>query len=210
MVRAVIFDVFGTLLEIRNRQHPYRQLLREGAQQGRPPSTHDLRVLMTFQGGLLEAADLFRIRLAPRQVDNLQAALERELESIHLYSDAQPAIDRLRSQGVKLGLCSNLAQPYCAAVRRLLPDLDAYALSAELMVMKPDPQMYLATCRLLGAVPDGGDGDPSHRVLMIGDSPKCDQYGPRQIGVGGYHLDRSGSGRFRDLLEFVTAMEELN
>lgn len=209
MARAVIFDVFGTLLEIRDRQHPYRQLLREGARQGRLPTKRDVYVLMTFQGGLVETADLFRIRLTPYKLGKLQGALERELESIRLYDDAQPAIDRLRRQGVKLGLCSNLAQPYCAAVRRLLSDLDAYALSAELKMMKPDPQMYLATCRMLGVVPGGGDGDSSHRVLMIGDSPKCDQHGPREIGVGGYLLQRSGSGRFRDLLKFVTALKGL-
>lgn len=210
MVSAVIFDVFGTLLEIRDRQHPYRQMLREGAQQGRLPSRDDLRVLMTFQGGLVAAADLFRIRLTPYKLGKLQVALERELESIRLYQDAQPAIERLRSQGVKLGLCSNLAQPYCAAVRKLLPGLDAYALSAELKMMKPDPQMYLATCRMLGVIPGGRNGDPPHRIFMIGDSPKCDQHGPREIGVGGYLLQRSGSGRFRNLLEFVAALKGLH
>ena len=34
MPAAVIFDLFGTLLEMRNRQSPYRQLLRLGLQQG--------------------------------------------------------------------------------------------------------------------------------------------------------------------------------
>lgn len=34
MPAAVIFDLFGTLLEIRNRQSPYRLLLRLGSQQG--------------------------------------------------------------------------------------------------------------------------------------------------------------------------------
>lgn len=37
---------------------------------------------------------------------------------------------------------------------------------------------------------------------MIGDSKKCDEQGPRTSGIMGYHLDRSGLGRFRDLLEF--------
>ena len=209
MVRAVIFDVFGTLMEIRSRQYPYRQLLREGAEQGRPPSINDLRALMTFEGGLVDAANLFRIRLTPCKLGKLRGALEQELESIRLYNDAQPAIDQLRRQGVKLALCSNLAQPYCATVRRLIPDLDAYALSAELKMMKPDPQMYQTTCQMMNVVPGKIDGDHCHHVLMIGDSPKCDQHGPREIGVLGYHLARSGSGGFRNLLEFVSAIERL-
>jgi len=40
-------------------------------------------------------------------------------------------------------------------------------------------------------------------VMMIGDSKKCDQDGPRQVGIMGYHLDRSRGGRFGDLLEFA-------
>ena len=35
MVDGVIFDAYGTLLEIRNRQNPYRRLLRLDSQQGR-------------------------------------------------------------------------------------------------------------------------------------------------------------------------------
>lgn len=44
------------------------------------------------------------------------------------------------------------------------------------------------------------------RVLMIGDSRKCDEHGPRESGVLGYHLDRGGRGRFRSLLEFSKAV----
>lgn len=66
MSNAVIFDVFGTLLQIRNRQNPYRLLLREGARQGRPVSPTDLRALMTFNGGIAEAAAAFEITLSPQ------------------------------------------------------------------------------------------------------------------------------------------------
>lgn len=201
MSNAVIFDVFGTLLQIRNRQNPYRLLLREGARQGRPVSPTDLRALMTFNGGIAEAAAAFEITLSPQKLMELQSALEIELKSIQPFDDALPALDMIRNRGMKIGVCSNLLQPYCATVRRMLPGLNGYALSPEVGVMKPDPRMYQSACHLLGLEP-GSAPDAGSRVLMIGDSPKCDRDGPRQVGIMGYHLDRSGKGRFGDLLAF--------
>lgn len=62
---AVIFDLFGTLLQIRNRQNPFRQLLRLGSQQGRAASPGDLRWIMTNAGGLQEAADFLESNFPP-------------------------------------------------------------------------------------------------------------------------------------------------
>lgn len=206
MIAAVIFDAFGTMLHIQDRQNPYRRLLRDGHNQGRQASVDDLRTLMTFSGGLREAADLLGINLSSQRLMEYQEALELELDSIRLFDDASLAIDSLRAKGVRIGLCSNLAGPYCSAVRRLLPDLEAYALSAELKLMKPDPRIYQSVCEMLGIALGSDTDGHSQQVVMIGDSQKCDQKGPRLAGVMGYHLDRSGSGRFHDLVEFVNAV----
>ncbi|WP_340639396.1 hypothetical protein [Pseudomonas songnenensis] len=54
---------------------------------------------------------------------------------------------------VRVGVCSNLAYPYREAVLRCYPDLDAYAFSCDLGVMKPDPAIYRWSCNQLGAEP---------------------------------------------------------
>lgn len=208
MIAAVIFDLFGTLLEIRNRQNPYRQLLRIGAQQGRTAFPNDLRMLMTLNGGIREAAEAFGIHLSPAQMADLGSRLARELESISLFDDAMPAIDLLQEHGVKVAVCSNLAGPYCSKARSLLPGLDAYALSAELGLLKPDRGIYRSTCTLLGVLPGQVVGTNSSQVFMIGDSKRCDEEGPRRFGILGHHLDRTGGGRFGDLIAFaVSAIE---
>lgn len=202
MVDGVIFDAFGTLVEIRNRQNPYRRLLRLGSQQGRATSPDDIGWIMTHGHGIEGTAAAFGIKISPAQLADLHGALELELQSIRVFEDTWPAINFLRSHGIKIGVCSNLSAPYCSQVRALLPGLDAYALSAECGVMKPDQAIYQSVCAMLniepGHVPESGQ----RSVLMIGDSKKCDEQGPRACGIMGYHLDRSGAGRFRDLLEF--------
>jgi HAD superfamily hydrolase (TIGR01549 family) len=206
MVAAVIFDLFGTVVEIRNRQNPYRQLLRLGAKQGRAASSDDLGWIMTHNAGLQEAAETLGISLGSGDLAVLNDALELELQSIRVFDDTWAAIELLRASGIKIGVCSNLAEPYCKEVRRLLPGLDAYALSAECGVMKPDPIIYRSVCSMLGIEP-GHLTDPEHgRVFMVGDSKKCDELGPRACGITGLHLDRSGAGRFQNLLEFAKAI----
>lgn len=203
---AVIFDLFGTLLEIRNRQNPYRRLLHLGSQQGRAASPGDLRWIMTNTCGLQEAADFLGIKLSSIQLTELQSCLELELESITLFEDALPALALLRHHQIKIGVCSNLGGPYCLVARDLLPGLDGYALSAEVGLMKPDVAMYQHICTQLEVAPSQLPGSNAPHVLMIGDSRRCDSDGPRVAGIEGYHLDRSGAGRFCDLLEFVTGI----
>lgn len=159
---------------------------------------------MTNACGLQEAADFFGIKLSSTQLTELQSCLELELESITLFEDALPALALLRHHQIKIGVYSNLGGPYCPVARNLLPGLDGYALSAEVGLMKPDVAMYQHICTQLNVAPSQLPGSP--HVLMIGDSWRCDADGPRVAGIEGYHLDRSGAGRFCDLLEFVTGI----
>ncbi|HGY9635389.1 hypothetical protein [Pseudomonas sp. NMI4491_12] len=62
--------------------------------------------------------------------------------------------------------------------------------------------MYRAVCRDLGVVPGHLFGDAA-QVAMIGDSPHCDRDGPRSVGIKGFHLDRSGTGAIRNLVQFA-------
>lgn len=210
MIKAVIFDLFGTLVEIQNRQNPYRQLLRIEVQQGRAASPIDVSSIMAFNGGLAEAADFLGIQVSRAQLGNLQTSLDVELQSIRPFDDAMPAIVLLRQHQIKIALCSNLAGPYCSIARKLFPDLDGYALSAELSLLKPDPAIYRSVCDrldvLLGQVPGVSDA----QVLMIGDSKRCDEHGPRAIGIMGHYLDRKGGGRIKDLLSFAQSITASN
>ncbi|MNN33872.1 hypothetical protein D3C81_1476470 [compost metagenome] len=63
--------------------------------------------------------------------------------------------------------------------------------------------MYRSICNMLGVLPEQVE---SEQVLMIGDSRRCDEHGPRALGIPGYHLDRSGKGRVGDLLTFAHSL----
>ena len=213
MISAVILDAFGTIVRIARRTNPYAALLREGRRQGlvlNPDSTH---VVMTANLSFDQIADHLGIELSSSKRVEMQDALGQELASIEPYPDALEGIDRLQEAGVVIGICSNLAQPYGPVIRKIFPRVQLHALSYELGLMKPNPSIYLAICREMGLEIQHvkPETDPARsRVVMIGDSRKCDRDGPTAVGIQGYHLDRSGMGQISDLMQFAHMITDHN
>ncbi|MDD1507714.1 HAD family hydrolase [Pseudomonas sp. CNPSo 3701] len=201
---AVIFDVFGTVISIEDRRNPHLQLLRLGREHGRRPRPGDMQMIMTYELGWEELARCLDIRVSHEQLQHLAEELEAEVSSMQVCSDAAQAIALLQSAGVKVGLCSNLASGYGPAVRELLPGLDAYGFSYEIGAMKPNPIIYHSVCRDLGVQP--GQQLLGNRVVMIGDSIKCDRDGARAAGIAGLHLSRTGKADFTDLVKFAESV----
>ena len=84
------------------------------------------------------------------------------------YPDTAPTLRALRERGVAIGIVSNHAydlRPYFAA-NDLDRYIDAYALSYEIGVPKPDPRIFTAACAMLRTRPE--------ETLMVGDDPVSD------------------------------------
>lgn len=194
-MRGVIFDAFGTLVQIHEGRHPFRQILKLGIEQGRRPRADDAKVLMTNPWGLAEAARQLGITIKPGILETIQDQLDAELELISAYPDGFEAVSLLQEAGFKVAVCSNLAQPYAAAIERLYPSLDGYSYSFEAGVVKPDFKIYQDACTKLALQPV--------MVDMVGDSQRCDQAGPTEFGMRGWYLDRVGESSLKDLESFA-------
>jgi len=205
-IAAAVFDAFGTLVEIQRPTHPFRQLIQEGRRQGRKHQPDDLRVIMTHQLSLAEAASAFGISVTADTLGRLEQSLENELASIRPLPDALRAVEMLQAAAVRVGVCSNLASPYGPVIRQIFPYLNGYGFSYQLSVMKPDPAIYRATCEQLGV--NLGCDEAEGRVFMVGDSARCDRDDPRQLGGCGFLLHRGGKGDFSNLLDFAQAVLE--
>ncbi len=183
-VKAVLFDVYGTLVQITDKRAPFKQLLRLGEQQGRPATAADAVTLMSTPLTLREAADRLGIGLTNAQAVHLENDLQAELASVRLFSDVLETLDELKQRSVKLGLCSNLAADYAIPVVTLLQgQLDVLVWSFEAGAIKPDRAIYAQSCtRLACAATD---------VLMVGDSYAADVAGPRAYGMQAVLLQRA-------------------
>ncbi|POD71181.1 haloacid dehalogenase [Pseudomonas syringae group genomosp. 3] len=200
-VSFILLDAFGTLLQIPKGRHPYRQILREGIRQGRRPRSDDLRQILIRNLSLIDAAELFGIKIQPTHMADIQGDLDAELSAIEAFDDGLRAMEKLQAEGIKIAIASNLAAPYAAPVRRNYPTADAYGFSFAIGAMKPEPFFYRATCELLGA--DSSNHFEDGSVVMVGDSEKCDRGGPMMVGIRGFLLGRRGGQDFTTLIDFA-------
>ena len=182
-VEAVVFDVYGTIAYIRDKRMPFRKMARMARERGLVSERFALE-LMSSRIDLSAAASLLGMTIDHETLNALECDLKAELESVTLFEDSTPALTELRLRGIKVAICSNLAQPYAAPVEGLIGDvIDVRAWSFDVGACKPDPEIYEFVCSSLGL--------PAGRVLMMGDTIEADVLGPRKIGMKSIHLDRS-------------------
>ncbi|WP_157314453.1 HAD family hydrolase [Chitinibacter sp. GC72] len=193
--KAVIFDVFGTLLEIGQQHHPYLLLMRYLRAQGRQPQADDSRTILTFDGSLAELAAHLGTTVPADQLATCEAALQADLNSIACFVDVAESFAALRQRGCRIAICSNLAQTYGARVMELLPDADVYAMSYQLGHIKPEPEIYQYVLDKLNLA--------ATDCIFIGDSTYADRDGAKAMGMDGRLLDRPSGQQLKGLLADV-------
>lgn len=208
--RAVFFDVGDTL--VRARQ-PHAELLAAAcreqgvildatalaafgdhitsrvagrARAGRPftfpPAESQRFWLETYRGFLarhLPAATAERVALAYRAILSSPAGYV-------LFADALPALRRLRSEGIALGIVSNWEAwlPALLDATGLAPLFDQVVISGLRGVEKPDPAIFALALREGGYRPG--------EVVYVGDSPAHDVAPALAAGLAPVLLDRHG------------------
>ncbi|AYC43225.1 HAD family hydrolase [Streptomyces griseorubiginosus] len=138
-----------------------------------------------------ESAELHRAaytglsRLVPLPDPALHDALyERHMSPAawQPYPDAAEVLRTLRERGIGVGVVSNIGWDLRPVFRAhgLDPYVDAYVLSYEHGVQKPDVRLFKTACAALGVEP----GD----VLMVGDDRRADG-GAAALGCGVHFVD---------------------
>ena len=103
-IRAVAFDCFGTLLEIRRPANPWRRILAAAGPPGAGAHPDPRREPLSLR----EFAAACGVEFRPEW----EAELAEELASIAPRPGARGVMTRLRRAGFPVALASNLAAPY--------------------------------------------------------------------------------------------------
>lgn len=180
-IDAVLFDVFGTLCDIRSKRHPF---LRLAKLTGKPRSVLEMAMTQEISGEDIGR----RFDVDSGEVRRFTAELHNELASIDLFVDAGTALHTLSASGVRIGLVSNLAKQYAPPVLDQLPVRpDVCVWSFECGWLKPDARIFARACDSLDVKPEN--------ALMVGDSLLADYRGARSFGMQAVLLDRNSLGR---------------
>ena len=200
---VVVFDLFGTLIKFGVQHHPFRQLLKWARENGRQVRPDDARTIMTINGGVNVINYGLGIKPPCELALKIEAQIEDELSSLTLFDDVLPTLNTLQSHGIKIGLCSNLAQPYGAVIGNLLAgfDLELF-LSYELGTINPEAQIYESILRRFKC--------EAEQCLFIGDTFEADYVGPITLGMKALHLTRSGVAQPHQIISLTEVLVYLD
>ena len=177
---AVLFDLYGTLVDAGDSSLLSRLPSALGVSRA--------AWMSLLRGGLLTTAfrdeDAFVATLArtlaparPDAEEICRGLVRAELDPVRLVPGVVSLLNFLKRRGLKLGLVSNLASPFKAPVGRfgLEGFFDAFALSCDEGIAKPDPAIYERALSRLGV--DAG------ATLFVGDSLQNDVRAPAALGM---------------------------
>ena len=199
--RAVLFDWRGTLVHIpRPDWHVTRALESIGRAAEsetvdsvieRVQATSDLPEFIEAER-LIDLSAEFHRATTMRMYDEarldseLAEALYRvewELEARPVYPDVAATLGAVRGRGAKVAVVSDIhfdIRPDCIA-QGIDSFIDAYVLSCELGIQKPDPRIFLAAASAIGV--EAGE------ALMVGDTAETDG-GAAAVGIATLILPR--------------------
>lgn len=201
MITTVLFDLFGTLIELKRDSKPYHKIVRQAPSAER---YEFLRKSLLYPcSSLTDYSKLIGVSV-PGDINDLEGELKRDIESAKLFEDSLPVLDRLKGLGIKLGLISNLATPYKKPVQALGIEsyFDVIIFSCDVGLAKPDSSIYKLALEQLGSSPA--------ETIMIGDSYKSDVIGSSKAGITGIHLARNGTQKKpHEIIELRGIMQEV-
>ena len=202
---VVLFDLYGTLLDVRLNEDSTRLW-------------HGLAAVIRTLGGAAHASD---VRLRFREIMREEGARYQEgfvmepalrslltafgarddvrragrefrelsLEELTMRSYVEPLFKDIRDSGCKVGIVSNteaVLTQYDLSRFPLLLAADTVVLSSEAGVRKPDPRIFQLALERLGGSAEGS--------AFVGNSLAEDVEGARRAGLRAVHLDDGARG----------------
>jgi HAD superfamily hydrolase (TIGR01509 family) len=203
-IRAVLFDVDGTLLDSNDAHaHAWLDSLRG---HGRSVAFDVVRSKIGMGGDKLleEVADIDHESELGRSITQRRASILKAhyLPDLGPYHGSRVLVDRLRSRGLSCAAVSSSTSEDLADLLRAsgVADLMDYVVSADdVDRSKPDPDLVEIALDRVGVMPD--------EAVMIGDTPYDIEAG-RRAGVAVIALRCGGGWSDRDLVGAIAIYDD--
>ena len=215
-IRAVTFDVGGTLLEPwPSVGHVYAQVAAECGVSNVDPAEANRQFHAAWSAqpqfdhsraawAALVAASLADFcdrktcaAIFPRLYDRFA-----QRHAWRMFPDVRPTLQGLHTRGLKLGVISNWDERLCPLLDQfdLTPLFSAILVSRQVGFRKPSPRIFAQAAARLGFSPG--------LILHVGDSAVDDAEGARQAGFAALWLRRHASERRSDQVATLTDLLE--
>lgn len=176
---AVLFDLYGTLVQIENPISPYREIMKL-CNLGDSDKQKFKTLAMSTKLSIDEICKEFGVSLGADTKTKFEADIELELKSIAIKQDTNDILKKAKALGLKTAIISNLAKEYGQASH--LFDVDLMMLSFEVGMLKPHPEIFQFALEHLGL--------EAKDCLMIGDNDELDLEPFRKLGGTTYQIKK--------------------
>ena len=192
MIKAVVFDAWGTLFESKASSAAFYAINTLLGQ-----TFSDFNYLRIFEAATCLDASGKPENVARRLTSSLGLSVSNEVlaqvsalfetaftSEVHLFDDAAEILPELHSR-YKLGLLSNSGVQSADNLRRRFPlasMFDAVLFSYEVGFLKPDKHFFEAILQRLEVLPS--------ETVYVGDHPHVDVEGATQAGIHAILIDR--------------------
>jgi len=208
MIRAVIFDLYDTLLYLDPaRIHETRRALahRAGVDAAAWAELWSANILDRMLGRLGGLEDEIRTMLRQLGADpspGLVTELARMetagwAAAVTIYPETVPTLAALRERGLLVGLITNASAQAGGVLEEigLAQHFDAVVLSCMVGVVKPDAAIYLHTCRQLGVAPANS--------MFVADGAFTELDGAKAVGMVAVKIEQANqSGDYGTSMSF--------
>jgi HAD superfamily hydrolase (TIGR01493 family) len=183
MKKAIIFDLYDTLITVKKKSKPYSYLLANCAVEPKA-IINDIMLNDYLASGYVNKLKLYNKLKPTADTAHFLKLLDEEVESVQPFSDTYEVLRRLKDK-YRLFCLSNLATPYKYPYYKL--DMENYIekafFSCELTDKKPNASFYDKVVKHSGLNKED--------FIMIGDNPLSDVKGAQDYGIEARLKDKS-------------------
>jgi 2-haloalkanoic acid dehalogenase type II len=218
MIRAVVFDLYGTLVtgDVRVKgeglDEALSRILREANYEVYYQEFEAARHMVFFIDYPRGRADTpkrfytkvlerLEIPLDPKLVDKL-ARKATKLERVRLYEDAAPTVNAIKCRGIRTAVLTTVPS---WLFRHVLAHngmkIDFICTAKEARAVKPNPQIYRTVLREFGVRPN--------EALMVGDTPEIDIIPPKKLGMKTALLCRKEEKTVKEADHIITSLKQI-
>lgn len=175
MKKAIIFDLYDTLITVKRKSKPYSYLLANCTSNSKS-IINDIMLNDYLAAGYINKLKIYNKLKSTADISHFLKLLDDEVESTVVFSDTYEVLRKLKDK-YRLFCLSNLATPYKYPYYKL--DLENYIekafFSCELSDKKPNASFYDKVVKYSGLNKED--------FIMIGDNPLSDIKGANDYGI---------------------------
>jgi len=218
MIRAVVFDLYGTLLtgdiyvNVEDKDEALSRILREAGYDVYFQEVWAARQFVMFidyPRGRANTAQEFYTKVLERLEiladSKLIEKLTRkaaELERVKLFEDVAPTIKALGARGIKTAILTTIPSwRFKHILEESSVKINFICTAKEAKAVKPNPKIYQTVLRKLQVKPD--------ETIMVGDDPKTDIIPAKKMGMKAVMLCRQKKKRVEEADHVIASLPEL-